>query len=160
MNSTTKEMLFHVLDIFDALSVPYWLDGGWGVDALFGEQTRAHRDIDIDFDAAHTDEVMEKLNNIGYVVKTNWLPVRAELMHPNLGYLDIHPFVIDRNAIKQATPEGDFWEFPREFFDEAVFESRKIPCISLAGQKAFHSGYKLREQDLQDLKILRRLEHE
>ena len=36
-----------ILDLFEGLSVTYWLDGGWGVDALYGKQTRDHRDIDI-----------------------------------------------------------------------------------------------------------------
>ena len=47
----TKETLFTVLDLFDSLDVTYWLDGGWGVDVLFGRQTMEHRDIDIDFDS-------------------------------------------------------------------------------------------------------------
>jgi len=27
--------------------VGLWVDGGWGVDALLGEQTRPHKDLDI-----------------------------------------------------------------------------------------------------------------
>ena len=33
-------------------------------------------------------------------------------------------------------------------------EGRKIPCISLEGQKVFHSGYEPREKDLHDIQIL------
>src|SRR5438876_8784156 len=29
------------------LGVDLWIDGGWGVDALLGEQTRPHKDLDI-----------------------------------------------------------------------------------------------------------------
>ena len=29
------------------LSIAIWIDGGWGVDALLGEQTRPHQDLDI-----------------------------------------------------------------------------------------------------------------
>ena len=29
------------------LSINIWVDGGWGVDALLGEQTRPHKDLDI-----------------------------------------------------------------------------------------------------------------
>jgi lincosamide nucleotidyltransferase A/C/D/E len=28
------------------LAIRIWLDGGWGVDALQGEQTRAHKDLE------------------------------------------------------------------------------------------------------------------
>jgi hypothetical protein len=37
MEKTTIETLWTVLDLFEALCVAYWLDGGWGVDALFTE---------------------------------------------------------------------------------------------------------------------------
>ena len=28
-------------------NIKIWLDGGWGVDALLGQQTRLHSDLDI-----------------------------------------------------------------------------------------------------------------
>lgn len=158
MSLTTKETLFRVIDLFDSLSVKWWLDGGWGVDVLYGSQTRDHRDIDINFDAAETDQVLAKLKDAGYIVETDWLPVRAELVSPALGYLDIHPFVIEGDIVKQANPEGSFWEFPEECFGTVVFEGRTIPCISLEGQKLFHSGYEPREQDLHDVALLKEIE--
>ncbi len=36
-----------VLDLCDELGITVWMDGGWGVDALLGTQTRPHRDLDI-----------------------------------------------------------------------------------------------------------------
>ena len=44
MNATT---VLHILDLLAAVGVPAWLDGGWGVDALFGRITRAHNDLDL-----------------------------------------------------------------------------------------------------------------
>lgn len=35
-----------LLSALDGLGVHYWLDGGWGVDCLLGEQTRPHSDLD------------------------------------------------------------------------------------------------------------------
>lgn len=35
------------IDTLDTHGVPFWVDGGWGVDALLGEQTRSHRDLDL-----------------------------------------------------------------------------------------------------------------
>lgn len=157
MPNTTKETLWTVLDLFEKHSVTYWLDGGWCVDALYGEQTREHRDIDINFDSEKTDEMIAALKDLGYVPETDWLPVRAEFSHEKLGYLDIHPFVSSGKSVKQANPGGGFWEFPQEYFGIAVFDGRKIPCISLEGQKVFHSGYELRDKDLHDLDILKRI---
>ncbi len=53
--TVTQEDLFEVLDMIEQLGIRYWLDGGWGVDALVGRQTREHRDVDINFDAACTE---------------------------------------------------------------------------------------------------------
>jgi lincosamide nucleotidyltransferase A/C/D/E len=36
-----------------AVGIPIWLDGGWGVDALLGEQTRPHDDLDIVVEERH-----------------------------------------------------------------------------------------------------------
>ena len=151
---TTRENLWKILDLFEELSVTCWLDGGWGVDALYGKQTRDHRDIDINFDAAKAQDVLTALQDLGYVLDTDWLPVRAEFSHPEMGFLDIHPFVIEEGTVKQANPEGGYWVFPPEFFGTTVFEGREIPCISLEGQKVFHSGYEPRETDLHDIRIL------
>ena len=154
MTNTTKETLWRILDLVEGLSVTYWLDGGWGVDALCGKQTRDHRDIDINFDAAKTQDVLTALQDLGYVLDTDWLPVREEFSHSKLGYLDIHPFEIEEEIIKQANPEGGYWEFSRDYFGTTVFEGREIPCISLEGQKVFHSVYEPREIDLHDIRIL------
>src|SRR6266481_8512849 len=31
----------------ESMGTSVWVDGGWGVDALLGEQTRPHKDLDI-----------------------------------------------------------------------------------------------------------------
>jgi hypothetical protein len=36
-----------VLDQFDQAGLVAWLDGGWGVDALLGHQSRPHEDLDL-----------------------------------------------------------------------------------------------------------------
>ena len=84
---------------------------------------------------------------------TDWRPVRIELYHPELSYVDIHPFVInDDGTAKQADLEGGWYEFEADYFGSAVFEGRTIPCISAKGQKVFHTGYELREVDKHDIR--------
>lgn len=47
------------------------------------------------------------LLNLGYKIDTDWRPVRIELYSDELGYLDIHPFVLNEDGIsKQADLEG------------------------------------------------------
>ena len=42
------------------------IDGGWGVDALLGEQTRRHEDLDIAMQHADTTALRELLEARGY----------------------------------------------------------------------------------------------
>jgi lincosamide nucleotidyltransferase A/C/D/E len=44
MNSADVINMYTALE---KLGVEIWIDGGWGVDALLGEQTRPHKDLDI-----------------------------------------------------------------------------------------------------------------
>ena len=148
---TTKEDLMKVIELFENTGITYWLDGGWGVDILAGKQTRIHRDIDINFDAQHTEKLLNVLLNLGYKIDTDWKPVRIELYSDELGYLDIHPFVLSEDGTsKQADLEGGWYEFEKDYFGSAFFEGKTIPCISLKGQRVFHSGYELRDKDKHD----------
>ena len=39
-----------VSGVFEAADVRAWVEGGWGVDALMGRQTRDHDDVDLAVD--------------------------------------------------------------------------------------------------------------
>lgn len=39
--------VLEVLAALDVGGIDYWVDGGWGIDALLCRQTRAHRDLDL-----------------------------------------------------------------------------------------------------------------
>ena len=56
--------------------------------------------------------------------------------------------------MKQANPEGGWFELQTDWFTDSVFEGRTIPCVSVAGQRLFHDGYDLRDIDIADLKNL------
>lgn len=156
--TVTPDDLKNVLDLIENTGIRYWLDGGWGVDVLAGEQTREHRDVDINFDSRYNDKLLQILKESGYEVVTDQSPVRVELHHPQLGYIDIHPFVLNNDGTaKQADLEGGWYEFDADFFGNAIFNGRNIPCISARGQKIFHTGYELRDVDKHDLKIIEKL---
>lgn len=156
--TVTLDDLKNVLDLIENTGIRYWLDGGWGVDVLAGEQTREHRDVDINFDSRYNDKLLQILKESGYEIVTDQSPVRVELHHPQLGYIDIHPFVLNNDGTaKQADLEGGWYEFDADFFGNAIFNGRNIPCISARGQKIFHTGYELREVDKHDLKIIEKL---
>jgi lincosamide nucleotidyltransferase A/C/D/E len=39
--------VIEVLDQLDASGIRFWVDGGWGVDALLGRETRLREDLDV-----------------------------------------------------------------------------------------------------------------
>ncbi|MDR2125703.1 MAG: aminoglycoside adenylyltransferase, partial [Prevotellaceae bacterium] len=43
----TEQNVIEILKIAKRTGIALWLDGGWGVDALAGRQTRLHNDVDV-----------------------------------------------------------------------------------------------------------------
>jgi hypothetical protein len=70
--------VIQVLDALDAAGVRHWVGGGWGVAALAGRQTRAHRDLDLNVDAEDLDRGLAALGQLGYVPETD-VPDLAQL---------------------------------------------------------------------------------
>lgn len=157
-NQVTQEQLLKVLSLLDTLKLKYWIDGGWGVDVLLGKQHRPHRDVDLDFEAEKTEQLLAALEQAGYQITTDWRPCRIELFHPELGYLDIHPLRLEADgSARQADLEGGWWEFKAEWFTCAVFAGRSVPCLSAEAQRLFHTGYEQREKDRIDMENLARI---
>jgi lincosamide nucleotidyltransferase A/C/D/E len=144
-----------VLEAVRSVGCRFWVEGGWGIDALVGRQTRPHRDVDLDIDGAFEDDVMAALRELGYVVETDWRPNRMELVAPGRGWVDLHPLVIDDDGnARQAALGGGWHEFPRSFFTTGNLGDVTVPCVSAEAQRLFHSGYELRDVDRSDLALL------
>lgn len=43
----TADGVLSVLSLLQKARAAVWVGGGWGIDALIGEQTRDHRDLDL-----------------------------------------------------------------------------------------------------------------
>lgn len=42
-----SEDVLQIVTWLEQAEIPVWLDGGWGVDTLVGQQTRSHSDLDL-----------------------------------------------------------------------------------------------------------------
>ncbi len=147
-----------VLAVLRALEeVGCWvaLEGGWGVDALAGRQTRPHRDLDIDVDAAQEGTALLVLQGMGYEIETDWRPTRVEVVASGRGRVDVHPLSFDAegNGI-QAGLNGERYLYPATSFATGCIEGRPVRCLSVAQQIEWHAGYELRESDHADLAVL------
>lgn len=150
-----------VIAVLDALEAAgYWvcLEGGWGVDALAGRQTRPHRDVDIAVDAAQEAVVLDVLEQLGYAVETDWRPTRVELAAAGRGWVDVHPLTFGPDGDDvQIGLHGERYRYPAAVFVTGRLLDRPVRCLSAAQQLEWHQGYELRSADHADLAVLREL---
>lgn len=60
------EEVIAVAGRLDAAAVKYWIDGGWGIDALLGHQTRPHRNLNLVVEHTHRLEFAAVMKGSGY----------------------------------------------------------------------------------------------
>lgn len=148
-----------VLTELDTAGVRHWVGGGWGVDVLVGRQTRDHRDLDLNIDAADEQRALAALGRLGFVVETDQRPARVELAAPGALWVDLHPVEFDEHGNgRQHDLDGGWFEYPVGVFTSAVIDGHRIPCLTVAKQLAFHSFYPPRPIDLHDIALLRTLD--
>lgn len=151
----TAELLIGLVDRLRGASIPVWVAGGWGIDALVGEQTREHRDLDLLYAIEDDGEMRTVLAGAGYCVETDWWPVRVEFA--GASYIDVHPlrFSRDGSAVQAGLDDTQF-HYPASAFVSGRIAGREVGCLSEAQQRLFHTGYPLRAVDRHDLAQLDR----
>jgi lincosamide nucleotidyltransferase A/C/D/E len=151
--------LADVQEVVGALAgLRFWLDGGWGVDALLGEQTRAHSDLDVALDRRDVAEAQQRLTALGFAHAPEiepGLPARYVLCDARGRQIDLHPLDFDGGDGWQQLPDGRRGRYPAS---ELGFTGRiggvEVPCISPALQLRHHQGYAPTERDRRDMGAL------
>jgi lincosamide nucleotidyltransferase A/C/D/E len=70
-----------VLDLLARLAaagVRVWIGGGWGIDALVGEQTRSHDDLDLAVDTRDEAHAIHTLQHAGFRIAENHRPTPTD----------------------------------------------------------------------------------
>jgi hypothetical protein len=129
--------------------VSCWITGGWGVDALAGECTRTHRDLDMVVRAEHMQRAVEVLEGLGY-----WEWYRAESEVPMFTRVVMHDNELAGLAVDLHPLEFSGMQME---FAEGSIEGQSVPCISLELQLKTHSSYRKRWRDRADVALLRKL---
>lgn len=62
----TAEDAAGLIQLLEQHGVEVYVDGGWAVDALLGQQTRTHQDLDIALPQRHVAKLRDLLSNRGY----------------------------------------------------------------------------------------------
>jgi lincosamide nucleotidyltransferase A/C/D/E len=89
----TGQDVVQILRLLEEGGVPVWLDGGWGIDALLGKETRAHRDMDliVPLDNLSTAEMVLAGVGLSKDDRRTILPARILLCNREGLEVDIHP---------------------------------------------------------------------
>jgi lincosamide nucleotidyltransferase A/C/D/E len=153
----TAQRALEIVGALRASGDPVWIDGGWGVDALCGFQSRDHNDLDLVVLLSKVDSVLEILTQLGFRVQLDERPTRVVVTTPSGEQVDLHPVEFD------AT--GDAWQrgagagggdalYPADGFTEGLIGGRTVPCLSARLQVRHHRGYEPKEKDRRDLLLL------
>jgi lincosamide nucleotidyltransferase A/C/D/E len=151
------ETVLQLLEILSNAGIDARVDGGWGVDALLGFETRLHDDLDLVVPLELGDRIREILDARGFALTADERPVRFVLSHPELGRVDCHTVTFDaEGGGVQSQPSGAIFRYPPEGFVSGVIGGRVVRCISAEIQVLCHLGYEPTEKDVHDLHALQR----
>jgi lincosamide nucleotidyltransferase A/C/D/E len=137
--------------------IDVWLDGGWGVDALLGEQTRLHEDLDIVIQQKDVPRLRELLGSKGYkdVPRDDTRECNFVLGDDKGREVDVHVVVFDKEGNGIYGPIDGGVMYPTYAFGAmGKIHGESVRCLSPEYQVVSHTGYKLREKDRQDVKVL------
>ena len=149
--------VIEVLDALDDAGVDAWLDGGWGVDALLGEQTRPHNDVDLVVRVSDVPAMREALATPGFDLH-HGDPASNFVLRDDTGReIDVHPvrFDDDGNGVYRME-NGEDWIYPAVgFAGTGTVEGREVLCLTPDIQMLCHAGgYEPADTDFHDMLLL------
>lgn len=152
--------LWRVVDLclsFEKAGLAFWVDGGWGVDALLCEETRNHSDLDLAVDLTNLAFFDRVLRQKGYVREDriddpNWNWV---FRGPATASVDLHGFTWDEhgNAILGDPACGNM--YPAGALEGiGMIGGIKVQCVAAPFVLRFRNGFEPRTIDRLDVAAL------
>ena len=152
----SAEALVEILDDLKGAGVHAWLEGGWGVDALLGEQTREHDDLDLVIDRGSVDAAIAALGERGFAMWKDERPTAFVLRDPRDRRVDFHPVDMIPEGGIQVQPDGSGFLYPADGLrGVGQVGGRTVRCLTAELQVRCHAGYELDATDLHDMFLLR-----
>lgn len=154
---TTLADVLAVLDLAGAAGVRLWIDGGWGVDALLGEQTREHADLDVAVEARHLEALVRALSAAGFTAvgeegATAWNFLMA---HQDGAVVDVHVVTLDAEGNGVLGPAARGSVYPAaSLTGRGRLGTREVSCISAVWAVRFHDEYPGDDDDRADVLAL------
>lgn len=149
-----------VLDILDRLAaagLDAWRDGGWGIDALVGAETRPHEDLDLVIADGDCPAARATRGAADFRVVADASPTRFVLGDAADRRIDVHPVAFDAaGGGVQSLQDGKGFRYPPAgFASEGRVGGRSVRCLSAPTQLLCHLGYEPDAGDCHDMRLLR-----
>ena len=154
----TSSALVELLLLLRSAAIFVCLDGGWGVDALLGTQTRTHKDLDIIVSVADVSKLQNLLGRRGFAVRDGE-PPNSFVMADAAGIeVDVHAVTFDGegNGVYRMQ-NGEDWIYPAEGFKgRGLIGEMSVCCLTPTTQVLCHAhGYPPTAKDVLDMELLR-----
>ena len=146
-----------LLDLLEDEGIAVWVDGGWAVDAVLGEQTREHADLDVVVETASLPRIRALLAARGFadVPRPDTRPWNFVLGDANGRQLDVHAVTFDEHGDGVYGPAERGEVYPAEALTgDGVIAGRRVRCVSPAWLVRFRTGYEPRAVDRLDVAAL------
>lgn len=153
---TSKDVLA-LYTTLENLDIRIWIDGGWGVDALLGKQTRPHVDLDIAIEHKNLEKLKEYLELQGYAEVLRDENKKVDLvMGDAKGHeIDVHAFNFDDKG--RVIEEEDWAGYSRGSLSGfGTIRGVIVLCVSVDHLIKTHTGEHrpLKENDYKDIAAL------
>lgn len=148
----TAEDAVEIIQTLEQNGIEIYVDGGWGVDALLGEQTRKHEDLDIAMPHNFVQKYRELLEARGYtdVPRDDTRDCNFVLGDDKGHLVDVHTYTFDENG---TLVYGVAYE-PHQLTGTGIINGYQVKCIPPDVMVEFHTGYDVDENDYHDVKAL------
>jgi lincosamide nucleotidyltransferase A/C/D/E len=150
----TAASVVDLLRMFEAAGVSPWVDGGWGVDALLGYQSRPHADLDIVIPQSAVPTARGALTAAGFIVLRDWLPTALAMRHEDGREVDLHAITPteDGGGDQQLLPPEPPFHYDAP--TTGVVSGTHVTCVDAATQLRAHTGYDPQPEDRADVAAL------
>jgi lincosamide nucleotidyltransferase A/C/D/E len=107
----TAEDVLGILARLDRGGIRWWVHGGWGMDALLGEETRPHDDLDLAVARDDVPRLETTLSEFRRVPERDEWPASFVIADPSGRHIDIHPLRLDEqgNGWQERGDKENLW---------------------------------------------------
>jgi lincosamide nucleotidyltransferase A/C/D/E len=148
----TPEDVLSVVNLFEQHHIEVILDGGWAVDALLGEQTRPHEDLDIAMPHKYVPLARALLEARGYtdVPRSDTRDCNFVIGDAHGHLVDFHTYTFDEDGnLTFGLPYP-----PDSLTGTGSVLNHPVRCITPEWLVQFHTGYTFDRNDYRDVSSL------